>query len=535
LRTSIFKPSLYFFSLVLLIFIGTGVCAQNVKKTDSLRAVLKLSATDTNRVKSLNALALEFRNKDKDTSIVLSTQALELAQNLNWKSGIATSCHQLGLFNHLKSNYAEALGYYSRAVTVLAQLEKEAPSPQKTFFLNRRGSTLNNMGIIYRVQGDYPKALDHYLKALRIKEELGKKAEIAHILNGIGLACLQTDPQKSMGHYLKSLELYSELKDSAGIATVYGNIGLVYFDQAKKTSVTLNNGKRDSLFNKSREYQEKALTTDENLGNTHNVARHLGNIGAIYFYQAPYTGSKTKTTQTYSLALHYYLKALAILETLGDKNLIAQNHANIGSLYGMLGQYDKAETYLKKALSVAREMGTLESIKGNQQNLSDLYTLKGNYALALEYYKAYVQTRDSIYNEENTKKTVQSQMNYEFDKKEAITRAEQEKKDLLAKEEIKKQALIRNSFICGFVFILLLALLIYRSYRNKQKVNLIILKQKEEVERSKQVIEQQKTLVEQKQKEVLDSIHYAQRIQNALITSERFIEKNLNRLSGHKS
>jgi hypothetical protein len=41
----------------------------------------------------------------------------------------------------------------------------------------------------------------------------------------------------------------------------------------------------------------------------------------------------------------------------------------------------------------------------------------------------------------------------------------------------------------------------------------------------------QKQEVEEKQKEILDSIHYAKRIQTALLTSEYYIEKNLKRLS----
>ena len=36
---------------------------------------------------------------------------------------------------------------------------------------------------------------------------------------------------------------------------------------------------------------------------------------------------------------------------------------------------------------------------------------------------------------------------------------------------------------------------------------------------------------EEKQKEVLDSIHYAKRIQTALLTNEKYIERNLLKLT----
>ena len=51
-------------------------------------------------------------------------------------------------------------------------------------------------------------------------------------------------------------------------------------------------------------------------------------------------------------------------------------------------------------------------------------------------------------------------------------------------------------------------------------------KQKTNVE-----INKQKDVIEAKQKEILDSIHYAKRIQNVLMTSEKYIGKNLDKLS----
>jgi hypothetical protein len=64
--------------------------------------------------------------------------------------------------------------------------------------------------------------------------------------------------------------------------------------------------------------------------------------------------------------------------------------------------------------------------------------------------------------------------------------------------------------------VLLFAGFIFRSLRITRK--------------QKQIIEQQKHLVEEKQKEILDSIHYARRIQTALLPTDKYIEKSLKRL-----
>ena len=48
--------------------------------------------------------------------------------------------------------------------------------------------------------------------------------------------------------------------------------------------------------------------------------------------------------------------------------------------------------------------------------------------------------------------------------------------------------------------------------------------------KQKAIIEKQKELVEEKNNEILASIRYAKRIQDALMTSQKYIERNINRL-----
>jgi hypothetical protein len=57
---------------------------------------------------------------------------------------------------------------------------------------------------------------------------------------------------------------------------------------------------------------------------------------------------------------------------------------------------------------------------------------------------------------------VQIDMQYEFDLKEAAAKAEQEKKDAIALQEVKRQKLVRNGFIGGFAVVLLFAGVFFR-------------------------------------------------------------------------
>jgi hypothetical protein len=55
-------------------------------------------------------------------------------------------------------------------------------------------------------------------------------------------------------------------------------------------------------------------------------------------------------------------------------------------------------------------------------------------------------------------------------------------------------------------------------------------KQKKLIEVQKKIVEEQKRLVDEKQKEVLDSIRYAKRIQQSLMPTETYISRNIRKL-----
>src|SRR3990172_3283090 len=161
-------------------------------KVASLTARLSQSLHDTDKVNTLNELAWELMYSNPDTSIILSTQALEIATviareerptpslrgrndrsnlYLAAQKGIGQSYHQLGVFRDIKGDYAQSLEYYARAIAIWENLEKFASGGQTSNIKQKKASTLGNIGIVYKEQGDYPKALYYYFKALKMAEE----------------------------------------------------------------------------------------------------------------------------------------------------------------------------------------------------------------------------------------------------------------------------------------------------------------------------------------------------------------------------
>jgi hypothetical protein len=93
---------------------------------------------------------------------------------------------------------------------------------------------------------------------------------------------------------------------------------------------------------------------------------------------------------------------------------------------------------------------------------------------------------------------------------------EQEKKDELTAKELQSEKTQRNYFAGGLITLGILLIFIYRSYHDKKRTN--------------KELATKNIIIEEKQKEILDSIHYAKRIQKAQMPNDTVIEKAIKRL-----
>jgi len=73
-----------------------------------------------------------------------------------------------------------------------------------------------------------------------------------------------------------------------------------------------------------------------------------------------------------------------------------------------------------------------------------------------------------LVNEENTRKTVEERMQYQFDKKISFSKAEQDKKDIIVAETFKRQRLLRNSFIAGIILLILTMIIVIRNIQRRK-------------------------------------------------------------------
>ncbi len=480
------------------------VCISQNGTTDSLKRVLQHCKEDKVKLKTLNALSIQLFYTNIDSGLVLGKQALELAKKIGIKKEIAANENLLGNFYFAKGDYGIAVDHFNNALNIWEELIK---SPDKKESLNAKqykAVTIGNIGSVYNNQGNYPKALDCYLKALKMADELDLKEIESGNLNNIGIIYqLEGDYKKALDYFTQTLILEEELGDQVGIAGSLHNIAVIYFDQ--------NN------FQKAIDYDFKALKIGEKLGLKQLQSDAFDNLGSVYSKMGDSIREKTQNgfgkAEIYLKAKNYLLLSLTIRESIGDKSGISNTLGSIALLYSKTKKFKEAEESLKRALSIATEIKALNVIRDLEKYLYQLYSAINKPLFALEHYKKYVEAKDSINSEENQKQQVITEMNFEFNKKEIAAKAEQDKKDNFAMEEKQRQRLALYFVIAGSCIVLFFSFFLYRRFKITQ--------------RQKIIIEKQKHLVEIQQKEMIDSITYAKRLQEAILPPIELIKKHL--------
>ena len=418
------KKNILFFCLIVTLHHTSA--AQN-NTIDSLRAVLKTAGEDTNKVNALNLLSYELLYNDTDTTIYYANLAKNLSEKLGYSKGTAAAYLRLGqAYNNLGS-------YDQSQLFLLKGL---------TYSTVKRTTAIIyvNIGINHYEMSNYPEALKNYFTGLKIFEETGDKKAIGSVYNNI--ANIYTDMGKydeALKNHLAAKKIREANSDKRGIAGSHLNIGVIYFSLGNYAEALKNYFEAQKMY--------------EDLGDKNEVALSYNHIGVVY-----------KNQQKYAEALKNYFAALKIQDEVGDKEGIAVSYHNIGAAYVEDGKARQAGEWLMKSVQLAKEIGIKATIQDSYLSLAHMDSALGNYRNAFENHKMYIIYRDSIANKENTEKIVQQKMQYEFDKKETHTKAEQ----AVTKKELQRQKLVRNVFVSGFAVVLLFALL-FLGQRNKIK------------------------------------------------------------------
>lgn len=484
------------------------------KKIDSLRVLLKNSRQDTAIVNYLNGIAFEFVYSGmNDSSYANASKAYSRAKKVGYRKGEARAINIFGLINETDSRFPEALKHYYAAIKIQKEIDDKIglgnswhnigyvhykkgdfSSALKYYSISlaiRKSNSdthgvaysYNNMGMAYMQVGNYSEAIKSYLIALKNAEELSDERLIAKCHSNMGdVYLVQGNAPLALKNYFIALKFFEKLDEKMSLVVAYNTLGSLYYSQKKyaesirycskalQLALEINDKRGLSLsysmlglnYLDNKQYPEAlqnfsaGLAIDTEIGDIEGVAIANENIGSVYFHLGRYDEAMKRDSV-----------AFALYTDNGDKMGIAQIHLNAGGIDMIRKNYKAAETHFLKSIALAKEMQNLVIIKDASERLGTMYETTGNLAQAIKYYKEYTKAKDSLFNESNVKKIVELEMNYDFDKKEAALKSEQEKKDLKAAEEKRIREFQLLALIVLMIVIVVIAWLFVR--QNKLK------------------------------------------------------------------
>lgn len=527
---------------------------QNV--IDSLTALLKNDRQDTNRVNHLNQIAFELKSVNPDKVIEMSDEIIQLATKLNHKKGQADIYNWIGLARINQRNFDEArknldkaaeiskaAGYGEGICRMLYGLSlidyrtgdynqgirhlEECLEAGGNGFSDRKfySQVHNNFGNMYNGKGESKEAVKHLLIALKTSTELKDKQGIAAACNNLGNTYQrQSLYQDAIDHFEKAALINKESSNKNWLANNYVNMGIVYMDlaefvQLRKQMRDPSKSTEDYIALAMNNYSV-AMEIKKEFGDENAIAHITNNMAVVEMFEAKLkkrAGDMKGFEEKEKKALSSFEEVVKVRLKTGDKDGLAKAYINIGTIQAALKKYDVARKYFRQAMALAREIGNKAVIRDIYGHSTEVDSLTKDYRSAFFNQRAFTAYRDSIINEEDSKKMLQMRLNHDFEIKlaaDSMKNAQHAFAEKLKHEtELKHQRLYTYGGMIGFALMLIVAFMAFKAYRTKQTANAMISAQKEQVEK--------------KQKEILDSIYYAKRIQDSLLPNPKYISRKM--------
>ena len=393
---------------------------------------------------------------------------------------------------YLKSEYVIAVKIYEKSILDLDEingLKKEKGT--------LKAELVGNLGGVYWSQGLLSKALDCFYKCYSEAKKLNNLKTLATSLGNIGLVYHDLgDYKNALKYQFKAMDIHNKTKDEDGKTNVYMNVGNIYLNQEKYNEAYSNYIKCTPYFKKSNNLLG-LITIETNLGELYTLKKQ------------------------YKLALQHFNNGLEYAKNLNLNYELSILYHNIGTLYYKENEYKNSIFYINNSLRIAKYINSLDGIKSNYEILYLINKKQKNFPKALEYFELFKKYHDSVYNEDVNKNSIKKDLEFEFENIKArdslnYLKDKQKKIIEIEKQKIELKTNRKQKIGLGFGFFLLLILII------------IIYNRLRLIKRQSEIIIAQKQLVDIKNKEITDSINYAEKIQQAILPSEKELQLQFN-------
>lgn len=206
------------------------------------------------------------------------TAALALFGQAQDERGIASTLDDIGKLHWLKGDYALALEYTQRGLSMRRRL-----GDRRSIALS-----LNNMGLVHQDSGQYKPALEAFEQALVIRREIGDLVGVSITLNNLGtVAQDMRDDKKALALFTEAYEMAKETGDRNRISLILTNLGQTH-------SRLGDSAKAIGLLKQAEELADE-------LGDKLGLAEAVRSLGKAYLARREYTRARECTQRAVEL------------------------------------------------------------------------------------------------------------------------------------------------------------------------------------------------------------------------------------------
>lgn len=404
----------------------------------------------------------------------------------------ATAFNNLGFYFEHTGDNARAMKF----LAVAGQIQHEL-GDEKNYAV-----TITNLASIYESTGDFKKAIDYYYLALKLREKINDRLGIANIFHA--LSNLHYSLGKLHEAYVfanKSLQARRLLPDTAGMAFSYENLGIIASEKGDTLAAI--------------DFYTKAAVLYKKMGTTSELAYALIDEARAYHLKDSLYQSKL-----------LYEQAIKLFQQQDQQAKLPAAYCKLSDIEALLHHTDKAIELASLAKSISLATNKILSQSGACYRLSSLYRQKGQFQSAYQNLQEYHQLSDSIKNSNVHNQLLVEEISHEYEKKalQDSIRLEQHRRSFSA--ALEKQ---QTRLVFGVVLLLLVMIttvFIYTKYRQITKQNLLIEKQKAELETQKQLADSRLEMAIAQKKVIENSFEKLEETQEHLIAAKMEAEQS---------
>jgi serine phosphatase RsbU (regulator of sigma subunit)/Tfp pilus assembly protein PilF len=376
--------------------------------------------------------------------------------------------------------------------------------------------------------GNQDSALVYYNYCMKSAKIKNSPIYIGMSLSNIGYILVEkTRYKEALDNFFKAIDIFKSINDSVQIRVTQTYIVNVYYymgnyEDGLKISIPLA-----KYYESVRDYYNACISY-EMLGHIYREIPDIKKAEANYLIALKFAEQSKNVKRLAEVKFNYadflmdlkmyekgeviILQAVEDLKKVSAFNDIAVAYMQLGDHYFKVREYAKSKTYIFKALEIAGQSDRNYVLFECYESLAEIYEAEQNWEEALFYHKKFKSLTDSVAKATTGKELLDLATKYETEKKDKENELLQTKNQL-SEKSIKAQKTVTYFIVVGLVLVSFLAFFIFRGLKQQRRANKIISLQKHEVEEHR--------------KDILDSIHYAKRIQNTLLAHHEFLNENI--------